>query len=595
MNQQINPDTSQSQTEAGFDLVPVWNRLRNLLKAPVFEGDLEKTRKAALLNPIIIGAEIVFTLYSISLLLPSENMLVPIIIIPVIQALLISSFFALKRGIVHRTAIILVVVMALMILILSVLFGRVEGNPMLPGLLSVILLAGFLISGRAAVVLGVISLGYLLVFSYIDELVEMPSVLAITEQVYVSRMAVMFTMITVIVTLTVSIYSRIFRQVQASDEELRNTNEELRQVRSYLEQEVEANTRQLERRSRYLEAAAHVANASISLLNEQEMIQTVANEITKQFGFYHVGVFLLDERKEWAALRAASSEGGQRMISRNHRLAVGRQGIVGFVTSMGQARISQDTGLDRVHNPAEELPDTRSEMALPLIARGQIVGAIDIQDTQPEAFTRDDITVLQTMADQIALALENLRLYEQTQETLEEVRRVYGEYSQQAWRETQQKNLLSSYRYFGGAVTKLAKTDQPEVVKDIVSIPVEVRGITLGAIEISKGEDGANWSDEELRLLRSLADQIGIALDSARLFNESQLKATTEHTISQINSQLWETMDINTILRTTAQNLRQTLALPELTIRMSAPETDQEFSSNGSQEAEEHETGQETD
>ncbi len=278
------------------------------------------------------------------------------------------------------------------------------------------------------------------------------------------------------------------------------------------------------------------------------------------------------------------------MISRNHRLAVGRQGIVGFVTSTGQPRISQDTGTDKVHSPTEELPDTHSEMALPLIARGEIIGAIDIQDSKPEAFMEDDITVLQAMADNIALALENIRLYEQSQENLEETRRIFGEFSQRAWHEAQEKNLLSSYRYFGGAVTRLADQDQPEVVENKVSIPIEVRGVNLGAIEISKGEDGSSWTDDELQLLRTLSDQLGIALDSARLFNESQLRATTEFTIGQINSQLWETMDINSILRTTAQNLRETLSLPELTIRMTSPQVEADPSANGSPNIEEPDT-----
>ena len=94
-------------------------------------------------------------------------------------------------------------------------------------------------------------------------------------------------------------------------------------------------------------------------------------------------------------------------------------------------------------------------MALPLISRNEIIGALDIQDTKPEAFTQDDITVLQTMADQIALAIENIRLYAQTQETLEEVQRLFGDYSQQAWHNVHQKNLLSSYRYFGGTVSEM--------------------------------------------------------------------------------------------------------------------------------------------
>ena len=223
-------------------------------------------------------------------------------------------------------------------------------------------------------------------------------------------------------------------------------------------------------------------------------------------------------------------------------------------------------------------------MALPLIVRGEIIGALDIQDIKPEAFTQEDIVVLQNMADQIALAIENIRLYEQSQESLQEVRQAYGDYSALSWREAQQKNRLSSYRYFGGTVSETEAREPVEKDPSQVSIPVEVRGVSLGAIEISKGEDDTEWTAEELAALQAIADQLGIALDSARLFNESQLRASTEHTISQLSSQVWENLDINAILSTTAENLRQTLSLPELSIRMAPPES--EPSSNGHQETE---------
>ncbi|NIV10908.1 MAG: GAF domain-containing protein [Aliifodinibius sp.] len=260
------------------------------------------------------------------------------------------------------------------------------------------------------------------------------------------------------------------------------------------------------------------------------------------------------------------------MIARNHRLEIGRQGMVGFVTSIGQARIAQDIEMDRIHSVTPELPDTRSEMTLPLKVRGKVIGALDIQDSTPNAFTKEDIGVLQTMTDQIALAVENIRLFEQTQESLKELQRVYGEYSEQSWAETFQKKLLPSYRYLGGEVSPLSIDDQTHHHDGAYSVPVKVRGLTIGYIEISKDDQNKNWNHDEIRLLEALSEQIGIALDSARLFNETQLKAATEQMIGKINSKLWETMDINSILKNTAENLRKNLSLPELTIRMATPD-----------------------
>jgi GAF domain-containing protein len=301
---------------------------------------------------------------------------------------------------------------------------------------------------------------------------------------------------------------------------------EIDMLNQNLELRIQERTKDVEQRSRYLQAAAEVARKSTSILNHQELLETIVNEISRQFDFYHVGIFLLDDRNEWAVLRSASSIGGKQMIERGHRLAVGKQGMVGFVTSIGEARITQDVELDRIHSVTKELPDTRSEMALPMTARNKIIGALDIQDSKPNAFTQDDVAVLQTMTDQISLALENIRLFEQTQADLEEIQRAYGEFSEQAWGETFQKDLLQSYRYFGGSVSPLPKDDPSKNEDGTFSVPVSVRGYTIGTIEITKEDSSRDWNSDEIRLLEALSEQIGIALDSARLFNETQLRAT---------------------------------------------------------------------
>lgn len=354
---------------------------------------------------------------------------------------------------------------------------------------------------------------------------------------------------------------------------------EFDKINQELEQRVLDRTMEVEKRSRYIQAAAEVASKSISNFNLQEMLENIVFEISRQFDFYHVGIFLLDEKNEWAVLRAASSIGGKKMIERGHRLAIGKQAMVGFVTSIGRARIAQDVDLDRIHSVTKELPDTRSEMTLPMKARNRMIGALDIQDSKPNAFTEEDITLLQTMTDQISLAIENIRLFEQAQSSLQEIQRAYGEYTEQAWAETFQKNLLPSYRYFSGSISQLPKEEQPTSKDGVLFIPLNVRGNTIGTIEIAREDQSDHWNKNEIQLLEALSEQLGIALDSARLFNETQLRANTEHLIGKINSQLWENMDINSILKTTAENLRSSLSLPELTIHVSTP--DQTHNGNG--------------
>lgn len=580
-NMQTDPDRYQDQDPESGGIL---EQITGFFRPPVFEDDPDKTRQALVLNASLLAFLGVMLLLPLSSVVFGGDPLPRLLFFGgVILPIITYSLVAIRRGQVRGTAGLFLTLLWLTMAVGTWLFGRITENPLIIGPLVVILLAGFLLSTRVSVLFGVLTFINLLAFYFVGNQIELPTLIEGNISIFYQGLSLILIIFTAFVALLNTSYQSTIAEVRKSDQALRQSNIELERIRTYLEEEVTSNTKQLERRSQYLEAAAKVASASIITMDLREMLDAVAKEIGDRFSFYHVGIFILDERQEWAVLRAASSQGGRQMIARNHRLAVGRQGIVGFVTSIGQARISQDVELDRIHSVTTELPDTRSEMALPLISRGKTIGAIDIQDDKPNAFTREDITVLQTMADQIALAIENLLLYQQTQENLEEIQRVYGQFSEEAWREIRQKQMLASYRYFGGAITRIEDAEVPTLLEDKVSIPVQVRGVSLGAIEISKGDDLSNWTDEEMKLLRALSDQIGIALDSARLFNESQLRATTEHTIGEINSQLWETLDIDTILKTTANNLREKLALPELTIRMSSPDGSDSSASNGSE------------
>lgn len=586
MNQENNLNTLETQPD--HDVAENWlTRVRNFLRAPQFAGNVVKTRKAAILHAFLFSMLTITLLYSVIILLTSESPVLGLALVGSVQVFTISSYVGLKRGRVEIISFIFVLFLWLLLSAATVLFGD-PVNPLLASLILVVFSAGQLISNRAAVFYAVLSVIFAIILLFLSRNMVLPQYLEMDDVTFISRMSIFFILMAFFSFIANRTTQTAFEQVQEAEKNLSSRNEELREIQVYLEQTVEERSQQLERRNRYLEAAAQVASKSVSILDLEDLLENIVVEVSEQFGFYHVGIFLIDQKKEWAVLRAASSLGGKKMIARNHRLEVGRQGMVGFVTSVGKARIAQDIELDRIHSVTQELPDTRSEMTLPLKARGEIIGALDIQESNPHAFTEEDISVLQTMADQIALAVENIRLFAGTKETLKDVQRIYGEHSGQAWAEIFQKKLLPSYRYFGGSVTPVPEESDAITEEGTIFVPVKVRGFTIGTIEIAREDPTREWTPEETRLLEAIADQIGIALDSARLFNETQLRATTEQMIGQINSQLWETMDINSILKTTAENLRQSLSLPELTIRTTSP--DQTKSSNG--DANSHQNGE---
>jgi GAF domain-containing protein len=175
---------------------------------------------------------------------------------------------------------------------------------------------------------------------------------------------------------------------------------------------------QTQRRSIQLQTAAEVSRAAGSILEPDELTQQVVDLVRERFDLYYVGLFLVDKDAEWAVLRAATGNAGRLQIEQGHKLNVDGESMVGWCVANARARIAQDVGKETTRFVNPLLPETRSEMALPLISRGQVIGAMTIQSAQAAAFSEDDISVLQTMADQLANAIQNARLFDQVQAAL---------------------------------------------------------------------------------------------------------------------------------------------------------------------------------
>jgi signal transduction histidine kinase len=200
---------------------------------------------------------------------------------------------------------------------------------------------------------------------------------------------------------------------------LREKTAELqRQVaeRKRAEAERERLLTELEYRSTQLKTAAEVSKSASMILDPDELIRQVVELIQQRFSFYYVGLFLVDEAGEWAVLRSGTGQAGQRMLQAGHKLAVGGGSMIGQCVANAQARIALDVGKEAIRFDNPYLPDTHSEMALPLISRGRwCIGALTVQSANEAAFSAGDIAVLQTMADHLAIAIENARLYERVQ------------------------------------------------------------------------------------------------------------------------------------------------------------------------------------
>ncbi|MCS7011184.1 MAG: GAF domain-containing protein, partial [Anaerolineales bacterium] len=340
-------------------------------------------------------------------------------------------------------------------------------------------------------------------------------------------------------------------------------------------------TRNIERRALLLQAAVEVGQAAIQTRDIQSLLSRITHLISQRFGFYHVGIFLLDERGEYAVLRAANSEGGQRMLARGHKLRVGQTGIVGYVTGRGEARIALDVGADAVFFDNPDLPNTRSEMALPLMVGDTILGALDVQSTEEAAFQEEDIATLQVMANQIAIAIDNARLFAENQAALEAIRRAYGEASRKAWQEWLLEHASVGYLVSANdrlwpvsveeeepAFQQAMQQSQPILASDgkTLFVPILMRGQAIGGLRLVKPEK-ATWDDEEIEIVQAMVEQLSAALESARLFEEVAARAERERTVAEVTTAIRSVADPETMLRIAMEELKRALNADEVAIR----------------------------
>jgi GAF domain-containing protein/HAMP domain-containing protein len=346
--------------------------------------------------------------------------------------------------------------------------------------------------------------------------------------------------------------------------------DDLAQLYRSLETQVLDRTSSLERRSRQLEATALVARETAAIRNLDEMLAYSAELISDHFDIYHTGIFLIDNVRRYAVLQAANSIGGQKMLAHGHKLEVGQSGVVGYVASTGLPRIALDVGADAYFFDNPDLPKTRSEMALPLKIRSRVIGVLDVQSTQSAAFSGPDVEVLQVLADQISLAIENARLLEQSQSAVEELLQTQGSEMRLGW----SRQLAGQPRtyYFDRVRVTPANNDQiaivaqeltyqPQIMSNQdghrLSVPIRLRDQHLGNIVLRREVDDLPWAPEDLAIVQDSINQVAIALDNARLLDETQKRAEHEQTVSKISNRLSRAIDIDSIIRTAVRELGQ--------------------------------------
>ena len=363
---------------------------------------------------------------------------------------------------------------------------------------------------------------------------------------------------------------------------------QLRGMASGLEQRVSERLRTLEKRSDQFRAAAEIAKDVTSIRNLNGLLNQAVKLIQERFGYYHTGIFLIDEGGNYAVLKAATGEAGRQMLQRGHRLRVGQVGFVGHVAMSGVLRVSGEVSSDQDYVPNPLLPDTKSEVAIPLKVETKMLGLLDIQSTIPNDFDEDVLNALEIIATQIAISIQSALLLDDMNRAITNLEQAYSLLTQDSWKGIQHKVSLADmggekpldtskpnnqrplgYRYrnlsiepiFNQAGTvhavhssvaedhPLSRSDKKEGTKLVM--PIRIRGQEIGWIEAEF--DQVEQASNAATTFEDIANRMALLLENARLIQEAKRLASREQRINLISSQVRNSIDLDTILRNTVR------------------------------------------
>ncbi len=363
--------------------------------------------------------------------------------------------------------------------------------------------------------------------------------------------------------------------------------DQLQSTLTGLEERISNRTVDLQKSNLKLETIADVAR-EIAIIRDMDTLLNVSTSLIRErLNYYHVGIFLVDKRAEYAILRAASSVAAEQLLAKNYKLRVGHTGLVGNVTRTGQAYIALDVGTDAVHFENPLLPETRSEIVLPLRSHSITIGALDIQADTPIAFDEKDIQTLQILADQLAAAIENAQLAQQIEESLAALTIANRLQTQQIWRAAIDQRERPAYEYDGLQIRAVPQSLSPDLLKQLengkpivykqsveqkeaqntLMIPLMVLNQVIGVIGLEQEDPNHIWTDEEIAIAQAAANRTALTLENARLLEESQRRAVKERTIFESTARIGSALNIENILQATAEELEKVLSGSEVVLQ----------------------------
>ncbi|MDO9303232.1 MAG: GAF domain-containing protein, partial [Anaerolineales bacterium] len=352
---------------------------------------------------------------------------------------------------------------------------------------------------------------------------------------------------------------------------VQNTFKMLTTERAQLEDRVRERTDELETRDIQLRSSATISKTIAEIQDISELMETTTRLTSDQFGYYHVGLYLLDERKKTAFLQSTSSVTGKQLVGQGFRIEPDRHNLFNLVVQYNRPYITSD--MDNVNFVRDvNFPLTRSRMMLPLTVRSNIIGILDMHSDQSQSFNSQDAEVLQTLADLVAISIDNVRLINDTKKLVRQLETNTSVQTREIWAKFTSRHK-PAYQYTPAGVRPLFVNNTQDNL-DGLRVPLILHGQTIGNIILKRKGATTTWSERERTLVEKVANQVALALENSRLVDETQKNAVRDQVIANVSARVRETLDVESVLRTATTELRRVFDLKEAEISIGALQTE---------------------
>lgn len=412
--------------------------------------------------------------------------------------------------------------------------------------LALIVFAAMMLSPRSAIVTIAINLGTFALFGWLIQSGQMrlinpdASPAKVEDWISASAALSMFGAAFILG------FQRLENEFIDAQKQIDNSVQALKDERNTLEEKVRERTDQLAKIN-------EIGRALTTILNPDELFPRASQLIEENFQCYYTAFYFLDSTGKWAELRYASGDAGKVLKENKHRIDVDGKSTVALAVRTKTGQIAEGSHQIRMDTPL--LPYTRSQLVLPLFIGETLVGILDMHSSKENAFQPQMVDVYQNMANGIVVVMENTRLFQEARQSLLEMRSAQRQYLKGAWQSLTDEVDLD---YETG--------DSETSYSNNIEIPLVLRDQIIGQIQMANSYE---WTPEQRNLVEAIAAQATLALENARLVEESQSTAMQERLTNEIIAKVWASSNMDSILQTTVRELGRSLEATEVEIEVS--------------------------